>query len=193
MGNLVTHEGLKPDNTKFEAIINMPPPTDIPSLQRLLGMTKYLSQYFPMKSTVTALLRLLLKKGVSWQWTAQQDDTLAQLKSLLGSSPVLAYYWQMLSRSPERYSVYAIQIWLTETESASTARHLTMFKLGDGKRPLQDGATRIFGATSTSSKSPAFSNWTSKASLQARWACCIILRYSVRHSSSSYRKPIALR
>ena len=91
MGNLVTHEGLKPDNTKFEAIVNMPPPTDIPSLQRLLGMTKYLSQYFPMKSTVTALLRLLLKKGVSWQWTAQQDDALAQLKTLLGSSPVLAY------------------------------------------------------------------------------------------------------
>ena len=25
------------------------------------------------------------------------------------------FAWQMLSRSPERYSVYAIQIWLTET------------------------------------------------------------------------------
>ena len=64
----------------------------------------------------------------------------------------------MLSRSPERYSVYAIQIWLTETESALTAGHLTMFKLGSGKRPFQDGAMRIFGAPSTSSKGPAFSN-----------------------------------
>ena len=64
----------------------------------------------------------------------------------------------MLSRSPERYSVYAIQIWLTETESALTAGHLTMFKLGNGKRPFQDGAMRIFGAPSTSLKGPAFSN-----------------------------------
>ena len=90
--NLVTHEGLKPDKTKLEAIINMPPPTDIPSFQRLLGMTKYLSQYIPMESTITAPLRLLVKKGVPWEWTAQQDDALAQLKSLLGSPPVLAYY-----------------------------------------------------------------------------------------------------
>ena len=48
--------------------------------------------------------------------------------------------WQMLSCSPERYSIYAIQIWLTETESALTAGHLTMFKLGNGKRPFQGDA-----------------------------------------------------
>ena len=65
---------------------------------------------------------------------------------------------QMLSRSPGRYSVYAIQIWLTETESALTAGHLTMFKLGSGKRPFQDGAMRIFGVPSTSFKGTAFSN-----------------------------------
>ena len=66
--------------------------------------------------------------------------------------------WQMLSCSQERYSVYPIQIWLTETESALTAGHLTMFKLGSGKRPFQDGAMRIFGAPSTSSENPVFSN-----------------------------------
>ena len=49
-------------------------------------------------------------------------------------------------------------IWLTETESAVTAGHLTMFKLGSGKRPFQDGAMRIFDVPSTSSKGPAFSN-----------------------------------
>ena len=92
IGNLVTHEGLKPDNTKLEEIINMSPPTDIPSLQGLLGITKYLSQYIPTEFTVTASLRLLLKKGVPWQWTAQQDDALVQLKSLRGSPPVLAHY-----------------------------------------------------------------------------------------------------
>ena len=44
MGNIVTCEGLKSDDKKIEAIVNMPQPSDIPSLQRLLGMTKLLFQ-----------------------------------------------------------------------------------------------------------------------------------------------------
>ena len=62
MGHLVTEHGLKPDDEKINAIVNMPPPTDVPSLQRLLGMTKYLSQYIPNESTITVPLRELLKK-----------------------------------------------------------------------------------------------------------------------------------
>ena len=62
MGHLVTEHGLKPDDEKINAIANMPPPTDVLSLQRLLGMTKYLSQYIPNESTITAPLRELLKK-----------------------------------------------------------------------------------------------------------------------------------
>ena len=45
MGHFVTKEGLMPDDHKIDAIVNMPPPIDVPSLQRFLGMTKYLSQY----------------------------------------------------------------------------------------------------------------------------------------------------
>ena len=92
MGNVVTHEGLKPDDKKIEAIVNMPQPSDIPSLQRLLGMTKYLSQYIPNESTITAPLRTLLKKGHSWNWTSAQDEALAHLKKILSKAPVLTFY-----------------------------------------------------------------------------------------------------
>ena len=92
MGNLVTHEGLKPDSKKLDAILNMPQPTDVPSLQRLSGMTKFLSQYIPNESTITAPLRTLLKKGVTWNWTGQQDEALSKLKTMLSSPPVLAFY-----------------------------------------------------------------------------------------------------
>ena len=61
MGHLVTEHGLKPDDEKINAFVNMPPPTDVSSLQRLLGMKKYLSQYIPNESTITAPLRKLLK------------------------------------------------------------------------------------------------------------------------------------
>ena len=92
MGNLVTSEGLKPDDKKIDAILNMPQPTDVPTLQRLLGMTKFLSQYIPNESTITAPLRLLLKKGVSWKWTEKQDEALAKLKAMLSTPPILVFY-----------------------------------------------------------------------------------------------------
>ena len=92
MGNLVTSEGLKPDDKKLDAILNMPQPTDVPALQRLLGMTKFLSLYIPNESTITAPLRLLLKRGVSWKWTDKQDEALAKLKAMLSTPPVLAFY-----------------------------------------------------------------------------------------------------
>ena len=52
----------------------MPPPCDIPSLQRFLGMTKHLSQYIPNESAITSPLRILLKKGCEWKWGADQKE-----------------------------------------------------------------------------------------------------------------------
>ena len=43
MSNLVSSDGLKPGPKKVEAIMNMPKPTDVNSLQRLLGLIKYLA------------------------------------------------------------------------------------------------------------------------------------------------------
>ena len=61
MGNLVSSDGLKPDPKKIKAIVNMPKPTDVTSIQRLLDMIKYLAQYIPNQSTITEPLRELLK------------------------------------------------------------------------------------------------------------------------------------
>ena len=61
MGNIVTSQGmkLKPDRKKSKAIVEMPKPEDKKSLQRvrLLGMVKYLSQYIPNESDITAPLQ----------------------------------------------------------------------------------------------------------------------------------------
>ena len=52
MGHFVIKEGLNPDDQKIDAIVNMPPPINVPFLQRYLGMIKYLSQYTPNESSV---------------------------------------------------------------------------------------------------------------------------------------------
>ena len=86
MGNLVSSKGLKPDPKKVEGIIDMWTPTDIPSLQRLLGMINYLAQYIPNECTITAPLRALFKKEVEWNWTCKHDSAMNKLRE-----PVLAY------------------------------------------------------------------------------------------------------
>ena len=92
MGNIVSEHGLKPDKRKVQAIVDMPPPNDVPSLQRLLGMARYLSQYIPNESTITTPMRELLKKNVDWQWTKSHDAALQQLKKALVESPTLTFY-----------------------------------------------------------------------------------------------------
>ena len=92
MGHFVTEEGLKPDDDKIKAIVNMPPPCDVLSLQRFLGMTKYLSLYIPNESAITSPLHILLKKGCEWKWSADQEEAFEKLKRALVSKPVLAFY-----------------------------------------------------------------------------------------------------
>jgi len=92
MGNIVSHEGLKPDEAKVKAIVDMPTPTDVPGLQRLLGMVKYLAAYIPRESEITAPLRQLLRKDTEWSWQYEHDRAVQRLKDVLTSAPVLAYY-----------------------------------------------------------------------------------------------------
>ena len=92
MGNLVSSDGLKPDPKKIEAIVNMPKPTDVTSLQLLLGMIKYLAQYIPNESAITEPLRELLKKDAEWAWHPEHDKAIENMKAVLTNKPVLAFF-----------------------------------------------------------------------------------------------------
>ena len=92
MGNVVTEAGMQQDGQKVEAILNMLPPTDVSSLQRLLGIAKYVSQYIPNSSSITAPLRELLKKNSEWKWTEKHNVALEQLKAALRRAPTLSFY-----------------------------------------------------------------------------------------------------
>ena len=92
MGHIITAAGQRADDTKIKEIVDMPTPEDKQSLQRLLGMTKFLAQYIPNEASLTAPLRQLLKKDVAWQWCPHHSSALQTLKSTLTQAPVLRYY-----------------------------------------------------------------------------------------------------
>ena len=92
IGHLLTDKGLAPDLNKVCAIINMPTPTSVKSLQQLLGMVQYLSKFLPQLSSVTEPLRQLVHKGYQWEWSTEHDQAVCTIKDLICKVPVLRYF-----------------------------------------------------------------------------------------------------
>ena len=92
IGHLLTQDGLKPDPNKVKAILEMPNPTEKPSLQRLLGMITYLAKFLPNLSDVTEPLRRLLDRAMEWHWDDVHENALTRVKQLITREPVLRYF-----------------------------------------------------------------------------------------------------
>ncbi|KAK7907206.1 hypothetical protein WMY93_015818 [Mugilogobius chulae] len=92
VGHVFTAHGLKADPSKTKAISDMPVPTDVPALQRFLGMVNYLGKFIPNYSEITAPLRQLTHKDTEWSWHEQQQRAFDTLKEHMSNPPVLSYY-----------------------------------------------------------------------------------------------------
>ena len=92
IGHVATADGLRVDPHKVRAVMEMPPPQDIPAVQRLLGLAQYLSKFLPHLSEITKPLRELTQKDTEWVWDQAQQRALDTLKKAVSSTPVLRYY-----------------------------------------------------------------------------------------------------
>ena len=92
LGNIVSKQGLRPDEEKIRAIRNMPDPQCKLDLQRIMGMFNYLSQFIPDMSSTTSPLRGLLKKDSEWMWGPEHVTALKKLKQTLSSKPLLRFF-----------------------------------------------------------------------------------------------------
>ena len=90
MGNLISKDGLEPDPEKVDAICKMSATENVTELRRLLGMANYLCRFHPDLSTVLKPMTDLLKSG--WVCSTSQEHAFEQLKIMVTTSPVLAFY-----------------------------------------------------------------------------------------------------
>ena len=82
---------LKPDQKKVAAILQMPSPTDVDAVRRLQGIITYLTKFLPQLSSVMEPICLLTREDCEWERTQEQDTSMAELKNLVMSVPLLAY------------------------------------------------------------------------------------------------------
>ena len=66
IGHVLTDKGLKPDPGKIKAMLEMPRPTDVSGVQRIIGFLNYLSKFLPRLSDACEPLRKLMGKDVEW-------------------------------------------------------------------------------------------------------------------------------
>jgi hypothetical protein len=92
LGHILSHEGLKADPEKIQAISEMPIPKSKEDIHCLLGMVNYLSKFIPNCASKTNSLRQLLRKDQPFEWGAEQQAAFQELIRDLSSSPTLALY-----------------------------------------------------------------------------------------------------
>ena len=92
LGHRITKEGLKPTESKVQAIAQAPTPTNVSELKAFLGLVNYYGKFLPNLSTTLAPLHRLLARGARYQWSQTQQDVFDTVKSQLASSKVLVHY-----------------------------------------------------------------------------------------------------
>lgn len=92
LGHCIDRNGISPDDAKVQAITELGPPDNVSDLRRILGMVHYLGRFLPNLAETTRPLNNLLKSDTVCAWTAAQDAAFKEVKVLITSSHVLAFY-----------------------------------------------------------------------------------------------------
>ena len=92
LGKVITNDDVKPDPVKVQAIGDMPTPTNVTELQRVLGLVTFLGHYIPNMSARTAPLRQFLEKDIDWQRKSEHESAWNRIKEILSNHHVLQYY-----------------------------------------------------------------------------------------------------
>lgn len=91
-GHLFTSQGVRPDPEKIRAIESMAKPKSVKEILVLQGTVNYLAKFLPSLSTVMTPILELTHKDVEWKWTSTHDKAFDEVKRLVTTAPVLAYY-----------------------------------------------------------------------------------------------------
>ena len=92
MGHCITKEGVKPDTSKIEAIIKLPLPDNVKSLQRFIGMVNYLNSFCPSLADTINPLHNLTRQNTAFVWSNVHQRAFEKAKQLISSSPCLTYF-----------------------------------------------------------------------------------------------------
>ena len=90
LGHTLSAEG-DSKGSKVEAVLKMPPPTDVSSLKSFLGSVQFYGKFIPNLASMAEPLYRLTKKATPWKWEDEEQAAFEQLKNVLSSDQVLVH------------------------------------------------------------------------------------------------------
>ena len=91
-GHVFSEKGVSACPKKIKAIQAMTPPSNVSELRSYLGMVNYCGRFIKDLATVTAPLRQLTKKHVTFEWKPCHQEAFEKLQSLLTEKKVMSYF-----------------------------------------------------------------------------------------------------
>ena len=91
-GHVISGKGVRPTESKVQAIKSFVKPKNVKELASFLGLVNYLSGFINNLATITSPLRKLLQKDVRWQWTEDQEKAFVELKKIVSSNLCVAHF-----------------------------------------------------------------------------------------------------
>lgn len=89
LGHIFSHNQIKPDPERLNAIKEMSRPKNKTDLQTFLGVINIMQSFIPNMSSQTEKLRELLKKNVIYNWTAAHDRAFIDIKNSILNANIL--------------------------------------------------------------------------------------------------------
>lgn len=90
LGYIVGTDGLRVDDDKITAILDLPIPKNVKQVRRFIGVSGWYRRFIANYSTLAAPLTGLLKKGTKFNWNPEADKAFNELKRALTTAPTLA-------------------------------------------------------------------------------------------------------
>ena len=91
LGHVISANGISPQGSKVEAVLQFPVPTNVTAVRNFLGLAGYYRRFVSGFSVIASPLFDLLKKDRPFVWTDDCQVALDTLKVKLTSSPVLMF------------------------------------------------------------------------------------------------------
>jgi hypothetical protein len=89
LGHLLSARGIRVLPERTQAIQSYPPPKNLRTLRRFIGMTGFYARFIPDYSRRAAPLHALKRKGAKFEWGDEQQAAFVSLKGALSEAPVL--------------------------------------------------------------------------------------------------------
>eukprot|EP00253_Pinus_taeda_P034845 PITA_34845 len=90
LGHIITKEGIAVDPEKIRTIMEWPIPKDVADIRSFMGLAGYYRRFAEGFSRVAYPITSLQKKGRTFKWTAECQQSFEQLKHLLTTALVLS-------------------------------------------------------------------------------------------------------